>query len=56
MVPEAGARTGAANGDEYTNSSLAIPDVEDGLAFPSPSSSRTSFASSSSSHALHLQA
>ncbi|KAG2350656.1 hypothetical protein BDR05DRAFT_985651 [Suillus weaverae] len=37
-VPDAGARTGAANGDEYTASSLAIPDVENG-SFASPSSS-----------------
>ncbi|KAG2149728.1 hypothetical protein BD769DRAFT_1408002 [Suillus cothurnatus] len=51
-VPEAGARTGAANGDEYTASSLAISDVEDGLA--SPSSSNTSFASSSTGHIPHL--
>lgn len=51
-VPEAGARTGAANGDEYTASSLAIPDIEDGLA--SPSSSNTSFASNSSGHIPHL--
>ncbi|KAG1783648.1 hypothetical protein EV702DRAFT_1017542 [Suillus placidus] len=37
-VPDAGARTGAANGDEYTASSLAIPDVENG-SLASPSSS-----------------
>ncbi|KAG2155441.1 hypothetical protein DEU56DRAFT_767394 [Suillus clintonianus] len=54
MVPEAGARTGAANGDEYTASSLAISDVEDGLASPSPSSNRISSASSSSGHLPHL--
>ncbi|KAG2077029.1 hypothetical protein BDR04DRAFT_1089320 [Suillus decipiens] len=51
-VPEAGARTGAADGNEYTTSSLAIPDVEDGLA--SPRSSNTSFASSPSGHIPHL--
>ncbi|KAG1801334.1 uncharacterized protein HD556DRAFT_1336777 [Suillus plorans] len=45
-VPEAGARTGAANGDEYAASSLATPDLEDGLMSPNPSN--TSFASSSS--------
>ncbi|KAG0703128.1 hypothetical protein DFH29DRAFT_918056 [Suillus ampliporus] len=50
MVPEAGARTGAANGDEYTASSLAVPDVEDGLVPLSPSSPRASSASSSHSH------
>jgi hypothetical protein len=55
MVPDAGARTGTANGDEYSTSTLAIPDVEDGLAPLSPSSPRTSFASSSSSRASHLQ-
>ncbi|KAJ8596474.1 hypothetical protein M405DRAFT_805271 [Rhizopogon salebrosus TDB-379] len=54
MVPDAGARTGTANGDEYSTSTLAIPDVEDGLAPLSPSSPRTSFASSSSSRASHL--
>lgn len=51
-VPEAGARTGAADGNEYTASSLAIPDVEDGLA--SLRSSNTSFTSSSSGHIPHL--
>ncbi|OAX44874.1 hypothetical protein K503DRAFT_728631 [Rhizopogon vinicolor AM-OR11-026] len=50
-VPEAGARTGAANGDEFTTSTLAIPDVEDGIAPLSPSSPRTSFASSSTTSA-----
>ena len=51
-VPEAGARTGTANGDEHTNLSLVVPDVEDGLAGPSPSCSTLSFASISSSRAL----
>lgn len=51
-VPEAGARTGAANGDEYIASSLAIPDLEDGLV--SPNSYNTSFASSSSGLIPHL--
>ncbi|KAG2156479.1 uncharacterized protein EDB93DRAFT_1126986 [Suillus bovinus] len=51
-VPEAGARTGAANGDEYAPSSLAIPDLEDGLT--SPNSSNTSFPFSSSGHIPHL--
>lgn len=51
-VPEAGSRTGAANGDEYTTSSLAIPDIEDGLA--SPNSYNTSFASSSNGNIPHL--
>ena len=53
MVPDAGARTGAANGNEFTTSTLAVPDVEDGVRPLSPSSPRTSFASSSS-RASHL--
>ncbi|KAH7923992.1 hypothetical protein BV22DRAFT_1091710 [Leucogyrophana mollusca] len=41
LVPDAGARTGAANGDENTAPSIAVPDIEEGQPSPSPSSPST---------------